>query len=80
MTGDAATTVSAVSRSLTSLPSAQKPSQSCVYELTENQTSDEMIFSFLAWMTGGAAGQLRSLWGGCCQLPLCDTYRPVFGT
>ena len=51
-----------------------------MYELTENQTSDEMIFSFLAWMTGGAAGQLRSLWGGCCQLPLCDTYRPVFGT
>ena len=26
------------------------------------------------------SGEVCSLWGGCCQLPLCDGYRPCFKT
>ena len=26
------------------------------------------------------SGEVCSLWGGCCQLPLCDSYKPRFKT
>ena len=31
-------------------------------------------------MTQLTLEQCCSLWGGCCQLPLCGCYRPVFET
>ena len=39
-------------------------------ELRATQSNSELL----------SAIRIGSLWGGCCQLPFCDSYRPVFET